>query len=788
VRCHVGPCRPLLVTLVAFAYAAIAFPEALTVSDAIQTTRFMVGAPSFATVTPSGEFLNSGPVQIFASPDNRLWAAMLIKGDLEKNGNWAEILVGSLESLDAATHPRVLARLFTHALGNGGLGSPLTLAGHNRQPLLQWVSDNRGLALLWSDDADRKQIFVVDVPTGKIQQLSNHPTSIISFANRGDTFIYIAEENSAATLAERAKHDPRRGTTIETRYLPAALAGEMDGDVEGPFVFKWFILDATTGESKDIAGLPLSRFNWTGATFSGDGSFAIVESSPESVPESWERYTAGYWSLVIQRARSDRNDMFGRQLMQLYVVDVRQARAWPLWDAPGRADSRIAWSPDGHSVAMSPTFVPISGADDAGLTGYATAVVEINGGRFRAIPISPRSPLAPASLRWLEPTTIGMQDGNVRYEFREDKGEWTRSPRLSRRTGRATSDQAAIDLRIEEGINRPPTLVATDRRSGGRRVIYDPNPQLRDRFSLGRVAMIDWRDREGRVWVGRLYYPVGWQAGRRYPLVIQTAGYANSKPDQQFSLYGIDIGPGLGPGASMLVAQPLANRGIMVLSTERKSLPDILSLPNDAPMHAAAYEAAVDYLDGKGLIDRQRVGISGFSNTGYLVQYALVHSDLQYAAAITDDNYDGSYFQAVMSGSKQFAIENGAEPYGEGLKLWMQRAPGFNADKIRTPLRLQASSPPPTSILASWEMFTRLRELNKPVEFFLIPDIEHGNHTIQNPAQCLASQEGAVDWFDFWLNDREDPDPGKADQYARWRKLRGLNKPVAVSARDPSVH
>jgi hypothetical protein len=29
-----------------------------------------------------------------------------------------------------------------------------------------------------------------------------------------------------------------------------------------------------------------------------------------------------------------------------------------------------------------------------------------------------------------------------------------------------------------------------------------------------------------------------------------------------------------------------------------------------------------------------------------------------------------------------------------------------------------------------------------------------------------------VDWFDFWLNSHEDPDPSKAEQYSRWRKLR----------------
>ena len=40
----------------------------------------------------------------------------------------------------------------------------------------------------------------------------------------------------------------------------------------------------------------------------------------------------------------------------------------------------------------------------------------------------------------------------------------------------------------------------------------------------------------------------------------------------------------------------------------------------------------------------------------------------------------------------------------------------------------------------------------RPVELYMVPDIEHGSHSLQNPAQCLASQQGALGWFDFWLN------------------------------------
>jgi hypothetical protein len=38
----------------------------------------------------------------------------------------------------------------------------------------------------------------------------------------------------------------------------------------------------------------------------------------------------------------------------------------------------------------------------------------------------------------------------------------------------------------------------------------------------------------------------------------------------------------------------------------------------------------------------------------------------------------------------------------------------------------------------------------------------------------MVLQGGAVDWFRFWLKGEEDPDPAKAEQYARWRGLKKL--------------
>lgn len=40
------------------------------------------------------------------------------------------------------------------------------------------------------------------------------------------------------------------------------------------------------------------------------------------------------------------------------------------------------------------------------------------------------------------------------------------------------------------------------------------------------------------------------------------------------------------------------------------------------------------------------------------------------------------------------------------------------------------------------------------------------------PQHKLAVAERTIDWFNFWLNDKEDSASEKTDQYQRWRALR----------------
>jgi len=194
--------------------------------------------------------------------------------------------------------------------------------------------------------------------------------------------------------------------------------------------------------------------------------------------------------------------------------------------------------------------------------------------------------------------------------------------------------------------------------------------------------------------------------------------------------------------------------------------------PKEVERYVSDYEGAIDYLDAKGLLDRNRVGIVGFSRTCLYVKYALTHSKYHFAAASINDGIDGGYFQYIaFNASANAPVEfegfNGGIPFGQGLESWTKRSPGFNLDKVQTPVRITAENL--EVILSEWEWFAGLRRLGKPVEMIAIQD---GLHELQRPWERMISLQGNVDWFTFWLKGEEDPDPSKAEQYARWRRMR----------------
>jgi dipeptidyl aminopeptidase/acylaminoacyl peptidase len=316
------------------------------------------------------------------------------------------------------------------------------------------------------------------------------------------------------------------------------------------------------------------------------------------------------------------------------------------------------------------------------------------------------------------------------------------------------AERGGLDVTVRQGLNDPPVLVATEKQIS--RVIWDPNTQLRH-IDLGEASVYTWKDKEGRDWKGGLYKPVNYKRGERYPLVIQNHGFT------EFEFRPSGVFP------TAFAARAMAAVGIAVLQVNG-SCP--VAVIDEGPCAVAGYEAAANQLVSDGLVDPTTIGIIGFSRTCFYVMEALTTGSLHVRAASITDGVMEDYFQymLVLHDNETESII-GTRPFGEGLQQWFKRSPGFNLDKITAPLLVTGEGP--ASLLIMWQPYAGLRYLHKPVDLIMLNTDEH---IVTNPRVRLASQGGSVDWFRFWLQGYEDPNPSKEDQYKRWRRLRILQE------------
>lgn len=734
---------------------AAAEPRPMQVVDIIETGRLYTGEIERREVEGRRYFYDDG---VSVSPNGLRFASIVVRGDVANDSVTAEIITSSLETFETAVDVRVAARLSARLRGNTDL--VLAFSG-----AMRWLDEDH-VALRWEAEDGSVQVFRIDLVSGGAEQLTRQAGDVTAF--------FIGPDG---TILYQSPQPPSEGPiTMQTGGVVQSIDahGLLNGDFHRAGLLSrawsriWYL--QRPGEavrSLDLNGLGYDTATATGASFSPDGRFAVVAATPAHVPEHWAAYRGRGISLAVaEELRTPRSGQRGLSIRHYALIDLATGVTRTLFDAPAHITSRQVafWSSNSRSFVLGPTYLPTP-TDDVGLDGAALVEIDARTLRRSRVPIQLPGYERGAYERivWIDDATIQVENAGERRTARRANGRWRAIA-----AGEGPSRLAAnIEIELREGANTPPALYVIDRQNGAARLAFDPNPDLLARFALGHVEQILWTADDGREWSGMLYRPVGYEPSRRYPLVIQTHGHG---PPTQFSLNGLGY-PAMGPAVSIYAAQVLSGRGMFVLQVDEP--PNFADGREELDATTKAFTSAIATLAGRGLIDEGRVGISGWSRTGWHVLHALTHSDFEFAAAIVSDNIDGGYFTStLMPGALYFEGGAGSAPYGEGLENWLEIAPAFHVQRLRTPLRVQRDgADAPGQLLGSWEFFSRARNLNMPVEMYLVPDVGRGAHTLQNPTQSRASQEGAVEWFDFWLNDVT-PDGARRTELEHLRESR----------------
>jgi dipeptidyl aminopeptidase/acylaminoacyl peptidase len=306
---------------------------------------------------------------------------------------------------------------------------------------------------------------------------------------------------------------------------------------------------------------------------------------------------------------------------------------------------------------------------------------------------------------------------------------------------------------ITAKADTPPRLERINLETGQRQVLFDPNAALaRDIAATSPVRLLRWTSKEGQAFTGQFFQARA--TGDLLPPLFVT----------YYSCPGFLRG---GVGDEWPLAT-LAEQGISALCIDQvqNGPSDRVELYNQA---LSGVESVIALLASEGAIDRTRVGMGGLSFGSAVTLWVAAESELLSAVSVTSPVVSPNYYlfnslrgDAFLTALRDF-WQLGA--LDETPKRWRKLSPVFALEKLKTPMLLQM--PEQEYLYALEYAIPLMREHH--ADLYVFPNEPHQKF---QPRHKLAVYERNLDWFRFWLQAHEDPDPAKAEQYAHWRQMK----------------
>jgi dipeptidyl aminopeptidase/acylaminoacyl peptidase len=575
----------------------------------------------------------------------------------------------------------------------------------------RWLADSSGIAFLERGAHQSHRLALADLQSKSLEQLTPADEDVRAYDIRdAKHYAYAVADSGVQRMAAAERNAIMvdvTGRFLDNVLFPPDEHPEMVSWADRSVL--WAVFDGRRFEVRDKStamSIVLFSEGQRQLALSPDGDSLITVLPVADVPASWEALSpdrSRQPSVVVHAGSQDLRTYYGESLVGRYVRihlvdgDVEALLIGPTSDVAGWiSDGLVVWSTDGRAVLLPGGFVSSAPGQ-------------------RARPCVAVVTLTPRAASCVEPVTLVSWTGDeVRNTYVDGVGfvgagsrqvfvhhiytafsedtvlyvsqagvDWTQVSSHYTLLPRSPNN---VDVSVRQGLNEPPVLVATNRKTQVSQVLWDPNPQLKE-IELGNASEFRWQDAEGRSFRGGLFLPVPYEKGHRYPLVVQTHGFRETE----------FIPSGIYPTA--FAARALAAAGIAVLQAQDC----VVQASDEVPCNVRGYEAAVSALVAQGLVDSQRVGIIGFSRTCWYVMEALTTAALHIRAASVTDGVMGDYWQYLLTvdmnpeGSNTEASEfdsgMGARPFGDGLKTWLARSPLFNIDKVTAPLLIVGEGP-----------------------------------------------------------------------------------------------
>ena len=566
---------------------------------------------------------------------------------------------------------------------------PLTAAAEGTERP-RWSPDGRYLAFMSiSEDSEVGRVMLLDRRGGNARPL----------AINGDIsdFVWSPDGKRLALVMEPGEAAPAAGEANGAKKLPKPIVidglhfkEDHDGYSGTGHERHLFLYDVDTGKIDALTAD--AAFNEELPAFSPDGS-----------------------QVAFVRTHEKSTDPDGRA--DIDVIDARVGATPRTIVRPYAPNAqKIAWSPDGSLIAY------LGGAEPK-FNAYMQDrlfVVAPGGGAPRSLTDSLDRAVMSYAFSGAQAITVTVEDDGSEYPARIDlaSGAITREGLPGRFVVSAVSSGAGHTALLQSTDAAVAEVYALE--GGERRKLTTHNDAFLSQLTLGDVEDIRFKSTNNTEVHGQIVKPPGFVAGKKYPMVLWIHGGPNGQDEHSLTLDGYQFEPQLFAAKGFVVLRVNYRGGsgrgaayAKAISADwgHKEVQDLL--------------AGVDYLVARGIADKDRLAIGGWSYGGILTDYTIA-SDRRFKAAISGA---GSGNQLSTYGTDQYILQYNNElgPPWKDTALWLKVSyPFFHADRIHTPtLFIGGSKDFNVPVSGSEQMYQALRTLGVPARLIIYPDQHH---------------------------------------------------------------
>ncbi len=579
----------------------------------------------------------------------------------------------------------------------------------------QFSPDGKQLAFLSNRVSDKNQVFVVRLMGGEAEQITETKTGVVSFkwSPDGSRFAFLMKDPDTKE-EEKLKKEKMDVILVDKNYkynhlYTISLAPDQDGKRKTKSLtggayhvngFDW----SPDGSTIAFSYAPNPTINDAGlesdiSTIPADSGKVTTLVKRPGVDVSPQYSPDGKW--IAFQSSGGQPERVG--LSDVCKVAVTGGDVIELQKTPDRNANIVAWAQDGTYLFVSENYK----TSQALMALPSSNNVKIPKGDYLAYSDS-KLPILTSLKGSSNSFSVSKSGNRISYTF--------------------------------EDVNTPKEVFTAGLKGESAKKISSANANFNPP-ALGKTELINWKSQDGLMIEGLLTYPVGFEKGKKYPIVLQIHGGPAGVFSQTYTG---------APGIYM--TQYFAQKGFIVLKPNPRGSSGYgkdFRYANIRDWGFGDYQdliTGVDHVLAMGIADSNNQFVMGWSYGGYMTSWVVTQTD-RFNAASMGAGLPNLISMITTTDIPDYIVAHaGGKEFWEEYEEYEKHSAIYQIKNVKTPTQvIHGTNDLRVPFAQGQEFYNALKRKGVATEMVAYPRTPHGP---QEPKLLMDVSPRIMTWFE----------------------------------------